>query len=93
MKSRRDKNRARRQQQHHSYRSEKGKIIINDPLVNSHDQSLAWEQVVDGIQKLYPQPLPIGEAECAAKNLVTFYRTLLAIKRRTGQNRSYEQRR
>jgi hypothetical protein len=61
--------------------------------VDSHDQSHAWKQVVDGIQKLYPQPLPVGEAECAAKNLVTFYQTLLAIKRRTEQNRCHEQRR
>lgn len=78
---------------HHNLRERQGSAVEERSPANSHDQDLAWRQLVESIQGLYPQPLAIGEAEKAAKNLVGFYRTLLAIKRRTEQNRLHEQRR
>ena len=60
--------------------------------VISHNQQQAWSDLVAGIQSLYPQPLETGEAELAARNLITFYRTLLAISKRAGQDRRHEQR-
>jgi hypothetical protein len=42
----------------------------------------AWRELVDEVQALYPEPLPPTEAEAAARNLVGFYKTLLAIKQR-----------
>lgn len=45
-------------------------------------QEEAWNKIVDGVQALYPEPLPQAEAEDAARNLVRFCKTLLAIKQR-----------
>jgi hypothetical protein len=41
----------------------------------------AWRELVDGVQALYPEPLPPTEAEAAAHNLVTFFRVLMDIDR------------
>lgn len=42
----------------------------------------AWQGIVDGVQALYPEPLPPAEAQAAAKRLVDLYRVMLAVKRR-----------
>ena len=75
--------------------------IIADPVSGSlqtapppnHEAQKAWQDIVQGIQDLYAEPLAEGEAEAAARNLITFYRTLLVIKKRAGQDRCHEQHR
>jgi hypothetical protein len=37
----------------------------------------AWRELVDGVQALYPEPLPQAEAEEAAQNLVKFFKFLM----------------
>lgn len=37
----------------------------------------AWDELVGGVQALYPEPLPQAEAEEAAHNLVEFFKILM----------------
>lgn len=49
---------------------------------SNRGRGTSWRAIVAGVQAMYPEPLPPGEAEAAAQNLVTFCRTLVAIKQR-----------
>ena len=71
-----------------------GDRSLPEPLAKpfqSPDQQ-PWLDLVEGIRNMYPKPLADEEAEAAARNLVTFYQTLLAIKKRAGQDDAHEQR-
>jgi hypothetical protein len=46
----------------------------------------AFNKLVDGVQALYPEPLPQAEAEEAARNLARFFKTLIDIKREQLRN-------
>jgi hypothetical protein len=47
----------------------------------------AFNELVDGVQALYPEPLPQAEAEEAARNLARLYKTILNIKREQFRNK------
>ena len=40
----------------------------------------AFNKLVDGVQALYPEPLPQAEAEEAARNLAEFFKLLVKAK-------------
>lgn len=48
---------------------------------SNRGREAAWRELVDGVQALYPQPLPPTEAEAAAHNLATFFRFLMDADR------------
>jgi hypothetical protein len=48
---------------------------------SNRQRDAAWRDLVDGVQALYPEPLPPTEAEAAAHNLVTFFRHLMDADR------------
>jgi len=43
-------------------------------------QKKSFNAIVDGVQALYPEPLPQAEAEEAAHNLIRFCRLLVKVK-------------
>ncbi len=48
---------------------------------SNRGREAAWCDLVDGVQALYPEPLPPTEAEAAAHNLATFFRFLMDADR------------
>jgi hypothetical protein len=41
----------------------------------------AWNELVDSVRALYPEPLPQSEAEEAARNLLEFFKILMEAER------------
>jgi len=48
---------------------------------SNRGREAAWRDLVDGVQALYPEPLPPTEAKAAAHNLATFFKLLMDADR------------